>query len=64
MTSTEMMRVDCGGGHFENIAQSGETPDWVIREYPIESVDPEYHTIFGYEEKVFLRRQYHDAPRS
>jgi hypothetical protein len=61
MTSQEMMRTNCYDGHFENIAPLGEMPNWVLCKYPIESVNPNHHTIFGYEEKAFLRRQYHAA---
>lgn len=59
MTSKEMMRIDCGKNrHFENVAKLGEDPDWVIRDYPFESVDPNKETIFGHEVKSFMARQY------
>lgn len=59
MTSKEMMHTTCKNGqHFENIARLGENPDWVLRDYPLESVDPSVNYIFGDEEKSFLARQY------
>ena len=59
MTSQEMMKAQCGKGqHFENIAEIGESPDWVLRDYPLGSVDPNIETIFGYESKAFMARQY------
>ena len=70
MTSQEMMKAQCGKGqHFENIAELGESPDWVfaslddapnwvLRDYPLGSVDPNIETIFGYESKAFMARQY------
>ena len=60
MTSKEMMRADCGYGHFENIASLDDAPNWILRDYPLETIDPNYQTIFGYEEKAFLRMQYHE----
>jgi hypothetical protein len=54
-----MMRADCGYGHFENIASLDDAPNWILRDYPLETIDLNYHTIFGYEEKAFLRMQYH-----
>ena len=58
MTSKEMMCADCGYGHFENIASLDDAPNWVLRDYPLGSVDPNIETIFGYESKAFMARQY------
>jgi hypothetical protein len=60
MTSKEMMRADCGCGHFDNIACLGDAPNWILRDYSLETIDPNYQTIFGYEEKAFLMMQYHE----
>ena len=59
MTSQEMMKNNCGFGSFENVSKLGEAPNWVIRNYAIESIEANRNEIFGYEEKEFLRRQYH-----
>lgn len=56
MTSQEMMKAaPCAPGYwFENIAPLGETPDWRERHIPYVAPD----TLFGYEPKAFLRKQY------
>lgn len=57
MTTQEMMKTKSALGGWKNIAPLGEKPDWV-ESYPPESIDPNRITIFGYEEKEFLQRQY------
>ncbi len=47
------------GKWFRNVAPLGEKPNWIVVDEPY--MYPEFReerTIFGYEEKAFLRKQY------
>ena len=56
MTTQEMMKAKVRKGYWwVNIAQLGTPPHWEEHLAPYE----EKHTpLFGYDEKVFLRKQY------
>lgn len=58
MTSQEMMKAEAKPGYWwVNVSGIGEPPDWVQQVKP----QPETNTLFGYEEKAFLRKQYKAA---
>lgn len=57
MTTKEMMRAQSKLGGWRNIAPLGDAPDW-IEDYPPETIDINKRTIFGYDEKEFIARQY------
>lgn len=57
MTTQEMMKTKSALGGWKNIAALGDQPNW-IEAYPPESIDPNRLTIFGYEEKAFMAKQY------
>lgn len=64
MTSQEMMKCKCRIGHwFVNIAEVDEPQNWVEQPLPYQ-VDINSNTIFGYEQKAFLARQYKNKTRS
>lgn len=55
MTSQEMMKEKCKPGYwFENVAKVGKPQNWIQVPIPHSSQG----TIFDYEEKAFLNRQY------
>ena len=43
---------------WRNNAPLGEKPVWAEVAYPVESVDPNLETLFGYETQTFLAKQY------
>ena len=43
---------------WRNTAPLGEEPVWTEVAYPVESVDPNIETLFGYETQTFLAKQY------
>ena len=46
------------GHSWRNNAPLGEKPVWTEAAFPVESVDPNLETLFGYETQAFLVRQY------
>ena len=46
------------GHSWRNNEPLGESPIWREVPYPVESVDPNHETLFGYEVKEFLAKQY------
>lgn len=58
MTSKEMLKTQCKSGYwFVNIAPLGELPQWEMQKAPY-SPSMDQKTIFGYEQKAFMARQY------
>ncbi len=57
MTTQEIMKLKSSLGGWKNIAPLGEKPDW-IEAYPPETIDPNNETIFGYDKKEFMAKQY------
>ena len=56
MTSQEMMKTEAKPGYWwVNKAALGKAPNWKQEPEPYREKPG---TIFGYEEKAFLRRQY------
>lgn len=56
-TTQEMMKMTSKLGGWKNVAKLGEDPAW-IEALPPESSDPNKETIFGYDAKEFMNRQY------
>lgn len=46
------------GNHWENVAPLGEPPQWKEKVGIIESIDINKRTLFGYDEKKFMKKQY------
>jgi hypothetical protein len=46
------------GHSWRNNEPLGESPIWREVPYPVESVDPNHETLFGYEVKEFMAKQY------
>jgi hypothetical protein len=46
------------GHSWRNNEPLGESPIWREVPYPVESVDPNHQTLFGYEVKEFMAKQY------
>lgn len=64
MTSQEMMKCKARPGYwFVNIAKVDAPQNWVEQPIPYQA-DINSDTIFGYEQKAFLDRQYKNKTRS
>jgi hypothetical protein len=46
------------GHSWRNNEPLGESPIWREVPYPVESVDPNHQTLFGYDVKEFMAKQY------
>ena len=46
------------GHSWRNNEPLGESPIWREVPYPVESIDPNHETLFGYEVGEFMARQY------
>lgn len=56
-------RFVCGpkipdGHSWRNNESVGEKPIWTEIAFPVDSIDPNHETLFGYETKVFMAKQY------
>ena len=55
MTTKEMFKTPCKPGYwFVNVARVDESPRWVQQPKPVDTTG----TLFGYEARAFMARQY------
>lgn len=57
MTTQEMMQTVSSTGCWKNIAGPCEEPNW-IEAYPPETLDPNEHWLFVYEDTEFMPKKF------